>query len=122
MMAATKPFVDHMYYGLKKTGKAVIWGLRTHNLPEKNDLFYVKEWLPQGALLKYPDIKVVITHCGFGGVTECILAEKPMLALPMFGDQPSNASMLEKRGLGIILQSSDSSLSGREYNQIRYTH
>lgn len=51
-VTATQEFVDYMYYGLKKTGKAVLWSLKPHSIPEENSLFYVKDWLPQKDLLK----------------------------------------------------------------------
>jgi glucuronosyltransferase len=39
-------------------------------------------------------VKLVITHAGWGGVMECLLAQKPMLCVPVFGDQPENAQLV----------------------------
>lgn len=62
---------------------AVIWSLREGVLPEKNDNFFVGRWLPQIDILNLKEVKVVITHCGWGGISECIYAKKPMLC-PQF--------------------------------------
>lgn len=70
---------------------AVIWSLKEKNIPEENELFLVKKWLPQSDLLKLEQVKMVLTHGGFGGLTESIDAEKPILCMPVFGDQPSNS-------------------------------
>jgi UDP:flavonoid glycosyltransferase YjiC (YdhE family) len=48
-------------------------------------------------------VKVVISHCGWGGVLECIDAAKPILAVPEFGDQPMNAEKVVARKIGLAL-------------------
>jgi glucuronosyltransferase len=64
----------------------------------------VRKWLPQRELLALEEVKAVITHCGWGGLTECVMCGKPMLAVPGFGDQPMNAKLLEERGIGLVLR------------------
>lgn len=46
----------------------------------------------------------MITHCGWGGIIECIQATKPMLCLPNFADQTMNAKTIINQGIGIILR------------------
>lgn len=46
----------------------------------------------------------MITHCGWGGITECIQGCKPMLCIPNFGDQTMNAKTVVDKGLGLILR------------------
>lgn len=46
----------------------------------------------------------MITHCGWGGITECIQAAKPMLCLPNFADQKINAITIVNQGIGMVLR------------------
>lgn len=47
------------------------------------------------------------SHAGFGGTTEAIHYGVPMIAMPIVGDQPSNAAVIEESELGIQLQYRD---------------
>lgn len=42
-----------------------------------------------------------------GGTTEAIHFGVPVVAMPVFGDQPSNAAAVEESGLGVQLQVRD---------------
>lgn len=64
----------------------------------------MRKWLPQGDLLQLEDVAVVMTHCGWGGLMECVTAGKPILAVPVFADQPINAIIAQQKGIAVILQ------------------
>lgn len=86
-----------MYQGIHNIPKTrVIWSLKEEGskyLPKDLDTskFFVSPWLPQVELLCHPSVKAGLTHCGFGGTLEFISAGIPMVCLPHFGDQPTNA-------------------------------
>ena len=50
------------------------------------------------------EIKLVITHCGWGSVSECIQGSKIMLCMPNSADQTMNAKTIVGKGIGIILR------------------
>lgn len=56
-------------------------------------------FVPQRRLLGESDL--FLTHAGFSGVREALTAGVPMVALPLFADQPANASRVDELGLGV---------------------
>lgn len=96
-----------IFNGLKKAKCRVVWSLKEEKqefLPSKEDPdFFISKWLPQAELLQDPAIKLVITHCGWGGIMETLIAGKPMVAVPFFGDQPQNAKLIQQRGLAELI-------------------
>ncbi|CAG4949313.1 unnamed protein product [Colias eurytheme] len=64
-------------------------------------------WLPQFELLRHKKVVAFIAHGGLLGMTEAVSAGKPMLVVPFFGDQPSNAAAAESVGFAKVLRYSD---------------
>eukprot|EP00439_Symbiodinium_sp_Y106_P010623 s5114_g1.t1 len=99
--------VRAIYKGLKKAQCRVVWSLKEAQqefLPSKDDPeFFISKWTPQAELLQDDAVKVVITHCGWGGTLECMTAGKPVVAIPFFGDQPINAKLLVEAGVGELI-------------------
>ncbi|CAJ0959376.1 unnamed protein product, partial [Mesorhabditis belari] len=61
------------------------------------------KWIPQADLLKHPKTLGFITHGGQNSIQETILAGKPMLAIPLFGDQFRNSRVAEQMGMGLVI-------------------
>ncbi|WP_370948466.1 glycosyltransferase [Amycolatopsis sp. cg5] len=57
--------------------------------------------LPQREFLRTCDL--FISHAGFGAVQDSIATGVPMVALPLFSDQPANAARMAELGLAITL-------------------
>lgn len=55
----------------------------------------------------HPNVKVFIYHGGMLGITEAVYAGTPMVLIPVFGDQPTNAALLQEKGLAVVLRLSD---------------
>ncbi|MCX2947423.1 glycosyltransferase [Lentzea sp. NEAU-D7] len=55
--------------------------------------------IPQQRLLG--TAKVFVTHAGYSGVREALTAGVPMVALPLFADQPRNADRVQELGAGV---------------------
>ena len=61
----------------------------------------LSKWLPQQDVLAHPKLKVFITHAGQSSFQESLCHQKPVVAIPVFGDQPINAKEAERLGFGI---------------------
>lgn len=42
-----------------------------------------------------------LSHCGYGGTQEALYTGTPVIGLPILGDQPSNAQIIQDGGLGL---------------------
>jgi hypothetical protein len=61
----------------------------------------VQKWLPQFSMLKHKSLALFVTHAGAESSHEGFFAGKPMLAIPIFGDQPGNARRIQELGTGL---------------------
>lgn len=61
------------------------------------------DWLPQTAALRHGAVKAFVTHGGMNSVGEGTFAQRPMLCIPLFSDQPDNCARIADRGLGEAL-------------------
>jgi UDP:flavonoid glycosyltransferase YjiC (YdhE family) len=62
----------------------------------------VERWVPQADVL--PHAAAMLCHGGFGTVRGALAAGVPVVALPLFADQPSNARRVAEIGAGIALE------------------
>ena len=97
MSDQTKEIFRKMF--LKFSEYDFIWKLDKDvpNLP-KNVL--VSNWLPQQDVLAHPNLKVFITHAGQSSFQETLCHQKPVVAIPVSGDQPINGREVERLGFG----------------------
>ncbi|MBM7117097.1 glycosyltransferase [Archangium primigenium] len=61
----------------------------------------IEKYVPHDAV--FPQARALITHGGWGTVGRALLHGLPMLVIPLFGDQPLNATLVERAGLGRYL-------------------
>ena len=54
-------------------------------------------------LSAHPKVKIFITHCGYNSFQEAIYSAKPMIAIPLFGDQKRNSRLIEKHEIGLVI-------------------
>ncbi|XP_016991507.1 UDP-glucosyltransferase 2-like [Drosophila rhopaloa] len=96
--------VVKMFNVLSKLKQRVIWKWEDlEKTPGKSDNILYSKWLPQDDILAHPKVKFFINHAGKGGITEAQYHGKPMLSLPVFGDQPGNANEMVQKGFGLTL-------------------
>ena len=60
-------------------------------------------WLPQNDLLGHKYIRAFVSHVGFNSLYESAFHGVPVVAVPLFSDQFTNAKKVEQFGLGIAV-------------------
>ncbi|CAH2090413.1 unnamed protein product [Euphydryas editha] len=88
---------------LSELPQRVIWKWNKKSLPGNPKNIYLSKWLPQNDILTHPKVLVFYSHCGLLGTTEAIYNGVPVLGMPIYGDQPTNAAAIEQSGLGVQL-------------------
>jgi UDP:flavonoid glycosyltransferase YjiC (YdhE family) len=85
----------------RRVPQRVVWAF-PHDFPmDAPDNVLVMSWIPQNDLLGHNNTKLFITHCGANGQFEGLYNAVPMIAMPLFGDQPYNAIRGQYKGIGI---------------------
>ncbi|CAH1736886.1 unnamed protein product [Aphis gossypii] len=64
----------------------------------------VVKWFPQRDLLAHPKVLLFITHAGIMSVIETIHCGKPIVAIPMFGDQIVNTHLLVEKQVAVTIK------------------
>lgn len=60
-------------------------------------------WLPQDDVLAHRNVRLFVSHCGLGSINEAKYHGVPILAVPLFGDQPANAEAIVQEGWALKL-------------------
>lgn len=91
----------YIFNVLSQLKQKVIWKWEDLvNTPGKSHNILYKKWMPQDDILAHHNMKLFITHAGKGGVAEAQYHGVPMMALPVFADQHSNAMKIVTSGYG----------------------
>ncbi|XP_068216692.1 uncharacterized protein [Palaemon carinicauda] len=93
---------DMFVEAFKRLEQRVLWKFES-DLEGVSDNVKISKWLPQQDLLAHPNVKVFITHGGLLSLQEASYHGTPLLALPIFGDQPKNGEKIVNNGLGLSL-------------------
>lgn len=108
---------------LKASGKNFLWVVRVEEedkLPEnfmKNlgDTGFIVRWSPQLEVLANKAIGCFITHAGWNSILEAICFGVPMVAMPVFSEQPTNAKCVEDVwGVGMWARAGEGGIVRRE--------
>jgi UDP:flavonoid glycosyltransferase YjiC (YdhE family) len=70
----------------------------------------VERWVPQADVM--PHAAAMVCHGGFGTVRAGLAAGVPMVVLPLFADQPYNATRVAEIGAGIALEGGPAAAAG----------
>ncbi|CAG8573163.1 5036_t:CDS:2 [Gigaspora margarita] len=64
---------------------------------------HISKFSPQFAILSHINTKLFLSHGGAASCHESMYTATPMLVLPIMGDQPRNAEMLESAGIALTI-------------------
>ncbi|CAL5073292.1 unnamed protein product [Urochloa decumbens] len=90
--------------GIYNSGKPFLWVVRateTAKLPEgfadkaKATRGLIVSWCPQLEVLSHPSVGCFMTHCGWNSTVEALSAGVPMVAMPDWSDQTTNAKYIQ---------------------------
>ncbi|KAG5880941.1 hypothetical protein JTB14_007261 [Gonioctena quinquepunctata] len=93
-------FRDTLFQAFARIDQKIIWKWEGGIPPEVPDNVRMGKWFPQQDILAHPNLRVFITHGGISSIIESIHHGVPLLVLPVFGDQISNAVLAEQTGYG----------------------
>ncbi len=97
----TKEKVEILMKVFGKLKQRVIFKWETDSLPGQPDNVLTGKWLPQDDILAHKNVKIFISHCGLGSTVESLYHSVPIIAMPIFGDQMSNADKIFEEGWAV---------------------
>ncbi|KAL8140532.1 hypothetical protein V2J09_006553 [Rumex salicifolius] len=109
--------------GIKNSNKPFLWVVRASEqskLPprfkdETLEQGVVVHWCPQLAVLEHKAVGCFFTHCGWNSTLETISFGVPVVAMPQWADQPTNAFFVEDVWrIGIRVKANDKGVVGQE--------
>ncbi|KAE8726691.1 UDP-glycosyltransferase 74E2 [Hibiscus syriacus] len=116
----TEQQMGELAMGLKSTNRHFLWVVRDteqNKLPgnfigETSEKGLLVSWSPQLDVLSHRAVGCFMTHCGWNSTLEALSLGVPMIAMPQWTDQPTNAKFVadvwevgirvKKDGNGII--------------------
>ncbi|VVC32754.1 Hypothetical protein CINCED_3A004990 [Cinara cedri] len=95
--------INNIFETFSKLKQRVIMKLDVKSYKSQFSNVKIVKWFPQRDLLAHPKVLLFISHAGIMSVIETIHCGKPMVAIPIFGDQPLNANLLVKKQIAVIV-------------------
>ncbi|KAL9957668.1 hypothetical protein ACROYT_G034591 [Oculina patagonica] len=101
--ALSRSVVDMLATAFGKLKQGVVWRLKGYIPSFLGTNIKVVDWLPQNDLLAHKDIKAFVSHVGHNSLFESGYHGVPVVAVPFFADQHSNAAKAEHFGIGLAV-------------------
>jgi len=131
----SKAQIIEIAIGLEKSEQRFLWVVRSDMeseelsldelLPEgflertKGKGMVVRNWAPQGSILRHSSVGGFVTHCGWNSVLEAICEGVPMITWPLYAEQKMNRLILvqEWKVALELNESKDGFVSGNELGE-----
>ncbi|XP_035910675.1 UDP-glycosyltransferase UGT5-like [Anopheles stephensi] len=81
----------------------VLWKWENATLPDQSANVIIGPWMPQQQLLAHPNVRLHVTHGGLLSMMETVHYGKPILGLPLAGDQEILVNRAVEAGYGLKL-------------------
>ncbi|XP_047072310.1 cyanidin 3-O-rutinoside 5-O-glucosyltransferase-like [Lolium rigidum] len=106
MSAASKRQKEEMKRGFAASGKFYLWVVRKDSRDDNDDDIddersMVVEWCDQVQVLSHPAVGCFITHCGWNSTLESVACGAPVVGVPQWSDQDTNARLVIEWGIGV---------------------
>ncbi|KAL1461767.1 hypothetical protein WDU94_013639 [Cyamophila willieti] len=99
-----------------KLGKyKIIWKWSGEPLAGLPQNVIQQKWIPQMAVLAHPNCKLFITHGGLSSQLETVYQGVPVVTIPFFADQFSNAAKAVDLGFGVLLKTTNLTTESLEW-------
>ncbi|KAF7845117.1 UDP-glycosyltransferase 74G1-like [Senna tora] len=102
MVALDEEQIEEIAYGLRDSGSPYLWVVRDseqYKLPKdfakKSEKGMVVSWCHQIKVLSHEAIGCFVTHCGWNSTMEALSLGVPLIAVPQWSDQTTNAKFIE---------------------------
>lgn len=109
----SKRQLEEVQLGLKDSGLPYLWVVRKNSrveglvLEENGSNGIIVEWCDQVKVLSHPSIGCFVTHHGWNSTLESIMCGVPMVGVPQWSDQTTNAKLSEEIGVGVQVEISE---------------
>ena len=101
MVALAEEQIKELACGLRDSGSYFLWVVRASEqikLPKdfekKTKKGLVVAWCPQLKVLAHEAVGCFVTHCGWNSTLEALCLGVPMVAMPQWSDQSTNAKLI----------------------------
>lgn len=93
--------INHVLRRIPTSATFVRWdnGLMDY----QSDNVVIGQWIPQADMLADPQVRLLITNGGLLSIYEAIYYKKPIIGMPLFGDQFQNIALVERHKIGRTL-------------------
>ncbi|XP_058832013.1 UDP-glycosyltransferase UGT5-like [Topomyia yanbarensis] len=85
------------------SGTLILWKWENATLENQTSNVIIGPWMPQQELLAHPNVRLHITHGGLLGMMESVHYGKPILGIPLAGDQEILVDRAVRSGYGLKL-------------------
>lgn len=95
--------MEELAFALRGCEYEFLWVIRASEMSklpsefieERRDKSLIVNWCPQLEVLSHSALGCFVTHCGWNSTLEALSFGVPMMALPQWSDQPTNAKYVE---------------------------
>ncbi|XP_068309025.1 mogroside IE synthase-like [Pyrus communis] len=113
--------VEEIAWGLKASGLNFLWVVKDpeEKLPDEflesvGQAGLVVPWCNQLEVLGHRSVGCFVTHGGWNSTLEGLSLGVPMVVMPQWSDQPTNAKFLELWGVGVRVKKNEEGIVSRE--------
>ncbi|KAK4266593.1 hypothetical protein QN277_027488 [Acacia crassicarpa] len=121
----SKRQMEEMARGLIDSGRPFLWSIREEKEQEKVGEYMeemeekgrIVKWCKQGEILSHKSVGCFVSHCGWNSSLESLVAGVPVVGIPQWADQATNAKLIGevwKTGVRVTTEEDDGERIVRE--------